>query len=59
MKMNKEYDELMSMSLTELVDYVILIKSKLEDATHLLNGCGFELVGGVWRDMEYYPDDMI
>ncbi len=57
--MNKEYDELMSMSLTELVDYVILIKSELEDATNLLNSCGFELVDGVWRDMEYYPDDLI
>tara|TARA_R100000406_G_scaffold72144_1_gene52433 strand:+ start:8108 stop:8320 length:213 start_codon:yes stop_codon:yes gene_type:complete len=32
--------------------------SQLRDATDLLNDCGYELIDGVWRDMEYYPDDL-
>ena len=34
------------------------LKSDLRDAIDLLNDCGYELIDGVWRDMEYYPDDL-
>tara|TARA_R100000008_G_C3481961_1_gene114303 strand:- start:382 stop:606 length:225 start_codon:yes stop_codon:yes gene_type:complete len=34
------------------------LKEKLRDATDLLNDCGYQLIDGVWRDMEYYPNDL-
>ena len=34
------------------------LKAHLRDAKDLLNDCGYELIDGVWRDMEYYPDDL-
>ena len=58
----KEMERLLDILPTELVnvvnDYLLEIKKKLRDATDLLNDCGYQLIDGVWRDMEYYPYDM-
>ena len=54
----KEMEKLLDMPPTELVDYLLEIKKKLRDATDLLNDCGYKLIDGVWRDMEYYPNDL-
>ena len=32
--------------------------AQIRDATDLLNDCGYQLIDGVWRDMEYYPYDL-
>tara|TARA_R100000458_G_C8276095_1_gene251300 strand:- start:2524 stop:2694 length:171 start_codon:yes stop_codon:yes gene_type:complete len=42
----------------ELQKRVAILESQLRDATDLLNDCNYQLIDGVWRDMEYYPDDM-
>tara|TARA_R100001230_G_C5610827_1_gene122435 strand:+ start:126 stop:323 length:198 start_codon:yes stop_codon:yes gene_type:complete len=58
----KEMERLLDILPTELVnvvnDYLLEIKKKLRDATDLLNDCGYQLIDGVWRDMEYYPNDL-
>ena len=54
----KEMERLLDMSPTELVNYLLEIKGKLRDATDLLNDCGYQLIDGVWRDMEYFPNDL-
>ena len=51
--MNKEIEEI-----AKLKDRISELESMLEDATDLLNDCGYQLIDGVWRDMEYYPDDL-
>ena len=51
--MNKEIEEI-----AKLKDRISELESMLEDATHLLNDCGYQLIDGVWRDMEHYPDDL-
>ena len=42
----------------ELKERIIELEYELRNATDLLNDCGYELIDGVWRDMEYYPDDL-
>jgi|TARA_R100000455_G_C6145399_1_gene36815 hypothetical protein len=58
----KEMERLLDILPTEMVnvvnDYLLEIKEKLRDATDLLNDCGYQLIDGVWRDMEYYPNDL-
>lgn len=51
--MNKEIEEI-----AKLKDRISELESMLEDATHLLNDCGYQLIDGVWRDIEHYPDDL-
>jgi len=52
------YEEIQEYSKLELVDIIETLRAQLRDATDLLNDCGYELIDGVWRDMEYYPDDL-
>lgn len=44
--------------LTQLFTAFNSLTSRLVDAEDLLNNCGYELIDGVWRDMEYYPYDL-
>ena len=60
-----EKNKLDKYSREELIDMIMKLLagsedlfSKIRDATDLLNDCGYELIDGVWRDMEYYPYDM-
>ena len=48
----------MDEKIEKLKERIIELEAQLRDATDLLNGCGYELIDGVWRDMEYYPDDL-
>lgn len=58
MNMNKEYEQIMLEEIAKLKDRISELESMLEDATQLLNDCNYQLIDGVWRDMEYYPDDL-
>ena len=52
------YEEMQNYTKLELVDVIETLRAKLRDATDLLNDCGYELIDGVWRDMDNYPDDL-
>ena len=64
--MNKEdINKLDKYSREELIDMIMRLLAgsqdlfaQIRDATDLLNDCGYELIDGVWRDMEYYPYDL-
>lgn len=47
-----------SLEILKLEYNISNLEASLRDATDLLNDCGYELIDGVWRDMEYYPDDL-
>ena len=62
---DEERTKLDKYSREELIDMIMKLLAgsedlfaQLRDATDLLNDCGYELIDGVWRDMEYYPDDL-
>ena len=55
--MNEEIAKLDNL-ITELKYQLETVKAQLRDATDLLNDCGYQIIDGVWRDMEYYPDDL-
>ena len=48
----------MNKELIKLDNLITELKYQLENATQLLNDCGYQLIDGVWRDMEYYPNDL-
>ena len=54
----KEANMDLTNKLMEVIEEKIRLEYHLRDATDLLNACGYKLIDGVWRDMEYYPDDL-
>ena len=48
----------MNEEVVKLDNLITELKYQLKNATDLLNDCGYKLIDGVWRDMEYYPDDL-
>ena len=64
--MNKEeINKLDKYSREELIDMIMRLLAgsrdllaQIRDATDLLNDCGYELIDGAWRNMEYYPYDL-
>mgnify|MGYP003120471345 FL=1 len=48
----------MNEEIAKLKERIIELEAQLRDATDLLNDCGYQLIDGVWRDMEYYPNDL-
>ena len=48
----------MNEEITKLKERIIELEYELRNATDLLNDCGYELIDGVWRDMDNYPHDM-
>ena len=61
----EEINKLDKYSREELIDMIMRLLAggqdllaQIRDATDLLNDCGYELIDGGWRDMEYYPYDL-
>lgn len=46
------YEEKMEMPLTELIDEMFILESRLRDAVDLLNDCGYFFENGRWVDSE-------